>query len=1001
MPKKRVFLQHLKIKTRLLLLMIIPGFFIVALSWIIAVDIYEHKMDFEKTLSSIKKTKALSRVIHHLQIERGYRVGALDGEGSDAREFKSNRELLNGAIKETLSIFERYKIKRQDITDILSLVKNMTDSPSLPNEDSTQIFDVYTEKIAQLVDYLRYIPASVLNLDNRNCMQAHAYLATAKEFLGQSRALIYATLIKGSLDEKSLIEINEYMRFYKLTTRQYDMLVPHLGYKIDDDFFKAIESIKEKRRDFDISASEWFKLSTQNIDRLHITEQKLFGEIDSIVKRESEGMRYKIYLIVLFFVFGALALFLSLRLIAKRILVSTNRLSRNYSSSQALLEQYKYAVDSAFIVSKTDKKGVITYVNDAFCDISGYSQDELLGKPHNVIRHPDMPKETFRDMWHTIKDLKKQWVGEIKNLNKNGESYWVQVVINPILDEDLDVVEYIGMRADITSQKQASEYFQNQLKISNNNFEESVHLAKEYEKAIDMSTILSRTDAQGNITYVNNRFLNISGYKKEELLGKNHRVISSKDTPKALHKELWKQILKGEVWEGIIEDKTKSGDSFWINTTIIPIKNSLGEIIEFMAIRSDITALVTKSKELDKTAKTDLLTGCGNRLRLVGDIKEFDNLSAAIFNLDDFREVNDLYGHEFGDLLIKSMAKKIYARLSNDEKIRFYRLQGDEFIALASDYERDDFVELAKTILAIIKEKFILQNREIHITGSCGISFEDKEHLLSSANMALKMAKESSSECVIYTSEISLDKKYENNIKWSNKLSDAIKQNRITTLYQPIVNNKNKTFEKYECLVRMIDEEGKLISPFFFLDIAKKTRQYFDITKIVIKSSFEAFKDYEREFSVNISINDILEPSVYEYIISMLGEYGIGERVVFEIVESEYIEKFDEVMGFIAEVKKYGCKIAIDDFGTGYSNFEYLIKLKADYLKIDGSLIRNISTNKEAHLVVTTITEFAKKLGMKTIAEFVEDEQIFEIVKEIGIDYSQGYYFSAPGGIEG
>lgn len=128
----------------------------------------------------------------------------------------------------------------------------------------------------------------------------------------------------------------------------------------------------------------------------------------------------------------------------------------------------------------------------------------------------------------------------------------------------------------------------------------------------------------------------------------------------------------------------------------------------------------------------------------------------------------------------------------------------------------------------------------------------------------------------------------------------------------------------------------------------------------------------------------------------MLEKYKIGSRVVFEIVESESIEKFEQVRNFIEKVKSYECKIAIDDFGTGYSNFEYLLKLNADYIKIDGSMIKDIDTSKEAEIVVSTIVGFAKKMGIKTIAEFVENESILEKVKEMGIDYSQGYYFSAP-----
>ena len=164
----------------------------------------------------------------------------------------------------------------------------------------------------------------------------------------------------------------------------------------------------------------------------------------------------------------------------------------------------------------------------------------------------------------------------------------------------------------------------------------------------------------------------------------------------------------------------------------------------------------------------------------------------------------------------------------------------------------------------------------------------------------------------------------------------------------------------------------------------------------MLGKSFDTFHDKELEFSVNLTVNDILNIEIQDYIFELLNRYGIGKRVVFEIVESESIENFNEVVSFIRNVKAFGCKIAIDDFGTGYSNFEYLMKLEADYIKIDGSMIKNIDKDKNARMVVETIVNFAKKMDMKTIAEFVENEAILAVINELGIDYSQGYHFSAP-----
>ena len=168
------------------------------------------------------------------------------------------------------------------------------------------------------------------------------------------------------------------------------------------------------------------------------------------------------------------------------------------------------------------------------------------------------------------------------------------------------------------------------------------------------------------------------------------------------------------------------------------------------------------------------------------------------------------------------------------------------------------------------------------------------------------------------------------------------------------------------------------------------------LTKVVIKKSFEYFKDKDYEFSINLTLEDITNKNISSYIIEMLKEYNIASKVVFEIVESEGIQDFTYVNNFIDRVKELGCKIAIDDFGSGYSNFEYLIKLNADYIKIDGSLIKDILVNKNNQEIVITIVDFAKRQGFKTIAEFVSSKEIFEKVKELGIDYAQGYYISEP-----
>ncbi len=235
------------------------------------------------------------------------------------------------------------------------------------------------------------------------------------------------------------------------------------------------------------------------------------------------------------------------------------------------------------------------------------------------------------------------------------------------------------------------------------------------------------------------------------------------------------------------------------------------------------------------------------------------------------------------------------------------------------------------------------------------------------------------------------------NLNWEKKIKSAIEEKRIIPFFQPIINNKTGEIEKYETLIRMIDEDKKIISPYLFLQPSKKYKLYNYLTKIMIEKAFEVFKDINKEFSINISVDDILDESTNNFIIKKLKYYKNPERVVFEILESEGIENYSKVMDFIMDIKACGGKIAIDDFGSGYSSFEHILKLNPDYLKIDASMIKNITRDKNSEIITTTIVEFARKIGLKTIAEFVHSEEVYEKVKNIGVDYSQGYYLGEPG----
>lgn len=525
--------------------------------------------------------------------------------------------------------------------------------------------------------------------------------------------------------------------------------------------------------------------------------------------------------------------------------------------------------------------------------------------------------------------------------------------------------------------------------------EKNIAFLNSYQLAMDESSIVSKGDLYGRITYVNEKFCEVSGYSKEEALGKPHNILRHPETKSETFKELWETIQAKKVWKGILQNRGKNGD-YWVDIAILPILDEKQNIVEYIAIRHEITQMIKQQEALDNIANTDALTGLGSRYKLNQDIQKSSKPAIAIFNVDNFSQLNDFYGHKTGDKIIQKIAHQISDKLMK-EKYELYHLQGDEFVVLNSDAVKDEFVSEMRRLNKAINNKSIkIKDELLSLNFTTAISAEDKKTLLITADMALKVARKERLQLCVYSSDISLNSEYENNIKWTKKLKKALAEDKIIPVFQPIVNNANGKWEKYEALVRMEDDDNRLVAPFFFLDIAKKTKQYSRITKRIIEKSFDTFNNNDKEFSINLTIEDFCNSEIKNYIFKMLNLYGISKRVVFEIVESEAIENFDEIVAVIEKLKGLGCKIAIDDFGTGYSNFEYLMKLKTDYIKIDGSMIKNIDTNRDAQIVVATIVDFAKRMGIKTIAEFVANESIASKVKELEIDYSQGYFYSEP-----
>lgn len=526
----------------------------------------------------------------------------------------------------------------------------------------------------------------------------------------------------------------------------------------------------------------------------------------------------------------------------------------------------------------------------------------------------------------------------------------------------------------------------------------SLSLLNEYKKAVDASAIVSKTDTDGNIIYVNDAFSEVSGYSKHELIGQNHNVIRNPEMPKKVFQDLWQTITKNEIWKGVLCNLTKSGKEYYVSNTIVPILSVYGDTDEYISIATDITELYLRRQEMLQHT-VDELTQLPNRQKFLINLSQVETPRLAIINIDHFSEVNDFYGYEVGDKLLIKIAELLVNM--EDGEVSAYRLSGDEFGLLGDkNCSSEAFEKRCMKILENLSHTvFSIDSNELTVSATMGVA-EKSGNVYVKAGMALRVAKESQKKFLFYNSDIDIQRRTGENLRWTKAIKDAIEDERMALYIQPIVNRVTGAVDKYECLMRLIDEDGSVVSPFYFIDISKHARLYPKISEIIIRKSFEYFSNRVESFSINLTIIDILNEHTVELLKELIFKHNAAKRVILEIVESEGIENFDDVSSFIQEMKSLGCRIAIDDFGTGYSNFEYLIKLNPDFIKIDGSLVKNIAHDEGVFAIVKLINDFAKSIGTKTVAEYVCDKEVDTVLKGIGIDYLQGYYHGTPTSVD-
>ncbi|WP_456450590.1 EAL domain-containing protein [Hydrogenimonas sp.] len=500
---------------------------------------------------------------------------------------------------------------------------------------------------------------------------------------------------------------------------------------------------------------------------------------------------------------------------------------------------------------------------------------------------------------------------------------------------------------------------------------------------------------------------NVSASAKQRLLVASIRHLELFiDLFPRFHAQL-NAILKPDIQQEVLaamelfskESATELGEVNRIGELLLMLYLlTLGIVIYFVFhSEKEYIRLKRTQEKLQKSLTTDPLTGLENRQAFTMRLRTMRHPALILVNIDRFKHINEFYGSEVGDHLLQAVASLLQNALPKERNARLFRLGGDDF-GILLDCEKPEYLEkLIEEILARFdQETFIVDNLAIDISVSIGASLGKK--LFETADMALKSVKSSRRKrYALYDPSLDVSETIANNIHALRQLKTAIANDAVIPYFQPIVDMRTGKVLKYEALARLQAGESEVITPFFFIEAAKQAKLSGVITTRILGRTLEVARKTGQVFSVNLSAEDIVGSHDRRQIFDLLAANDdVAGSIVFEILETEEIEDYEIVSDFIREVKRFGCRISIDDFGSGYSNFEKLLQLEIDIIKIDGSLIKNVDHDTHAELVVQTIVDFAKGAGLTTVAEFVHSQAVYEKVRVLGIDFAQGYHLGEP-----
>lgn len=643
-------------------------------------------------------------------------------------------------------------------------------------------------------------------------------------------------------------------------------------------------------------------------------------------------------------------------------------------------------------------EGKVLSANHTLARMMGYEASQELIEAitdlaQDIYAYPDDRKQmrSLLQAQGKIHDYRCQWV------DRNGRIFWVSIHIKAIKDKKEKSVFYQGFVTDINERKEAEK--------------EMELLMAAVENSSDWIII---TDIKGTIRYANKAAERLSGYAKEELIGNTPRIFKSGKHDRQYYKEMWDTILAGNTFQGILSNRRKDGKLFEIYHTITPVRTDTGQLSFFVVTSKDLTEQRVLEKRINHLAYYDPLSGLPNRRLFLEQLSQYmavvekdkGLVAIMILDLDRFELINDTLGPSGGDAVLREIAGRINS--ASDEKSTAARIGSDEFgIILSEISQTEEILRYLRKYLKAVSQPMLIEDNELLVTASIGVSVypndsERAEELMQYANLAMSEARTHGANNYQFYAK-GMNTRVSEFIHMEKKLYDALSNDEFFLVYQPYVNTQSQQISGMEALIRWQSPENGEILPGKFIPVLEESRLLAEVGEWILRTVCRQIAHWQEKdlnvvpVAVNFSSVQFKQQGFSAHLSDIIQKSGIDPRLLTcEITETTFMEDVANTRDTLEAIQDLGVAVSIDDFGTGYSSLSYLKRLPVNNLKIDISFIRQIAEDTDDATIVSTIISMAHHLGLKTIAEGVETEKQLKILRRLGCDMIQGFYFSKP-----